>query len=156
MKNNINKKLLLLVAFAVSIVGCSDDFLEKTPTQTIAVSDLEKTGGISPEILESTLRGVYTMMYNPGTGGIGGHNDFGQKVYDIYSDMLSSDVALTRNSYSRFRAIAQLTIPVDYTQNRGNYQTWRYYYRVIRSCNLIITALGGNDAPITDDFFFFL
>ncbi len=143
-------KLILLALVVISINGCSDDFLEKTPTQTVAVSDIEKTAKISPEILESTLRGVYTMMYNPGTGGIGGHNDFGQKATDIHTDLLSADMALSKNTYSRFRLMAQLIPTVDYTYNTGNYMHWRYYYRLIRSCNLIITSLGGNDAPITD------
>lgn len=124
--------------------------MDKTPTEQISVSDLEKTGEISPEILTATLRGVYTMMYQTGTGGTGSHEDFGQKGYDIYGDMLSSDVALFRNSYSRYASIVNFTATTDYTNTKGNYEIWRYYYRVIRSCNLIITALGGNDAVITD------
>ena len=135
---------------AISLIGCSDDFLEKTPVSTLSVSDLAKTAEVSPEILESTLKGVFTMMYNPGTGGFGGHNDFGQKSNDIHSDILSGDVALTKNTYSRYSALANLLQTVDYTISTTNYPAWRYYYRLIRSCNLIISSLGGNDAPITD------
>jgi hypothetical protein len=143
-------RFILLLTVIFSLSSCSDDFLEKTPTTTVAVSDIEKTALISPEILESTLRGIYTMMYNPGTGGIGGHNDFGQKATDIHTDLLSADMALSKNTYSRFRLIAQMIPTTDYTYTTGNYMHWRYYYRLIRSCNLVITALGGNDAPITD------
>ena len=134
----------------ISIIGCSDDFLDKTPVSTLSVSDLAETAQVSPEILESTLKGVFTMMYNQGTGGFGGHNDFGQKSNDIHSDMLSGDVALIKNTYSRYSALANLLQTVDYTISATNYPAWRYYYRLIRSCNLIISSLGGNDAVITD------
>jgi hypothetical protein len=90
------------------------------------------------------------MMYDLGTGGIGGHNDFGQKATDIHTDLLSADMALSKNTYSRFRSIAQLIPTVDYTETTGNYMHWRYYYRLVRSANLVISSSGGNDAPITD------
>lgn len=143
-------KSILLTLFAVSLIGCNESFLEKTPVQEIALTDVAKTAEVNPGLLSSTLRGLYTMMYDPGTGGIGGHNDYGQKGEDVISDMLTADMALTRNTYSRYLGAANLTWPVDYTETRGNYQTWRYYYRIIRSANLIITSVGGNDAEITD------
>lgn len=141
---------LILLTMVVSLNSCGEDFLDKTPTDEIAISDLQETAKISPEILESTLTGIYTMMYDPGTGGIGGHNDFGQKATDIHTDLLSADMALSKNTYSRFRLIAQLIPTVDFTYTTGNYMHWRYYYRLIRSCNLVISSLGGNDAVITD------
>ncbi len=150
MKKHILIKSILLICFSLSITGCSEEFLDVTPTSVIAVTDLEKTGAISPDILSATLRGVYTMMYQTGTGGTGRHEDFGQKGYDIYGDFLSADIALIANSYGRYKALIDLNITVDYTYDQGNYEIWRYYYRVIRSTNLIITALGGNDAVITD------
>jgi len=150
MTKKINIKSILLMISAVSIIGCSDDFLEKTPVNTLSVADLTKTAEVSPEILESTLKGVFTMMYQQGTGGSGGHNDFGQKSNDIHSDILSGDVALTKNTYNRYGPLANLLQTVDYTITTTNYPAWRYYYRLIRSCNLIISSVGGNDAPITD------
>ncbi|WP_088323529.1 RagB/SusD family nutrient uptake outer membrane protein [Polaribacter tangerinus] len=144
-------RLVLLLTVVLSFSSCSDDFLEKTPTNQISISDLKETAGINPAILESTLTGIYTMMYDPGTGGIGGHNDFGQKATDIHTDLLSADMALSKNTYSRFRLIAQLIPTTDYTYTTGNYMHWRYYYRVIRSCNLVISSLGGNDATVSGD-----
>jgi len=144
-------KVVLLSTVILSLSSCSENFLEKTPTDEIAISDLQETAGINPDILASSLTGIYTMMYDPGTGGIGGHNDFGQKATDIHTDLLAADMALSKNTYSRFRLIAQLIPTVDFTYTAGNYMHWRYYYRIIRSCNLVITSLGGNDAPITDN-----
>lgn len=149
-KNKI--KLSILFVLLLTITSCNDDFLERTPQDdTIAVTDVEKTAKLNPEILDATLRGLYASMYTVGTGGLeNSHNDFGQKVYDIYSDLLSSDMALSVNTYRRFQGVAQLVNTTDYTETRGTYQAWRYYYRLIRAANLIITASGGNDAVITD------
>ncbi len=148
----INIKTIFLLCLSLVIISCESDFLERTPeNDTIAVADLEETAIISPEILDATLNGAYTLLYDSNTGGIRGHNDFGHKVHDIYSDILSCDMALSKNTYNRFLTTAQNIITTDYTQTRGNYQIWRTNYKLIRACNLIITALGGNDAVITDD-----
>ncbi|WP_141103742.1 RagB/SusD family nutrient uptake outer membrane protein, partial [Cellulophaga lytica] len=144
-------KSLVILSVVLTIVGCEDDFLDKTPTEFVSADDVAKTGEVYPEILEGTLRGVYAMMYTTGTGGTGSHEDFGQKGYDIFSDFLSGDLALTQNSYNRYSSFAQLLPTTDFTFTNGNYEAWRYYYRVIGSVNSIIAASGGNDAVITEE-----
>lgn len=144
-------KSLVILSVVLTIVGCEDDFLDKTPTEFVSADDVAKTGEVYPEILEGTLRGVYAMMYTTGTGGTTAHEDFGQKGYDVFSDFLSGDLALTQNSYNRYSSIAQLLVTTDFTFTAGNYQTWRYYYRIIGSVNSIIAASGGNDAVITEE-----
>lgn len=149
---NIYKKSILMFSIAASLVSCSEDFLEETPTDFVSADEVSQTGEIYPEILEGTLRGgVYAMMYTTGTGGTTRHEDFGQKGYDLNSDFLSGDIALSQNVYSRYVSLAQLLITTDFTQQQGNYDTWRYYYRIIGSANKIIEAIGGNDAEITDE-----
>ena len=88
---------------------------------------------------------MYSMMMNTGTGGTTAHEDFGQKGYDIFTDFLSGDLALTANNYNRYANFVNLLSTVDYSDN-NNYIPWRYYYRVIRSANLGINSLGGNEA----------
>ncbi|WP_166382644.1 RagB/SusD family nutrient uptake outer membrane protein [Polaribacter sp. 11A2H] len=143
-------KSLLAIAIVTLTTSCSSEFLEETPTQYISISDVGETGQIYPGVLAGTLSGLFNSMYTTGTGGTTDHADFGQKGYDIYTDFLSGDLALTRNTYNRYSNFAQLLITVDNTYTRANYSAWRYYYRVIGSANKIIDALGGNDAVITD------
>jgi len=147
---NIYIKTVFIFLLTHLLISCSKDFLQETPTQNVSVTDVAETGKIYPDILEGTLRGVYSMMYITGTGGTGSHEDFGQKGYDIYGDLLSGDMALTKNSYSRYSDFAQLLISTDYTFSKGNYEAWRYYYRVIGAVNVIIDSFGGNDAEITE------
>jgi len=94
-------------------------------------------------------------MYNIGTGGTAtdpndvDHQDFGQKGFDIFSDMLSSDMVLGALNYGWYSTIADLTATLDYTTEEG-YMPWRYYYRIIFAANGVIDALGGTDAEQTD------
>jgi len=143
MKINLLKTVFALVVFA-TFFSCEEDFLDTSPTSFINLEDTGASGELNPEILDATLNGIYSMMINTGTGGTTSHEDFGQKGYDIFTDFLSGDMALTANNYNRYGDFVNLLATIDYTDN-DNYTPWRYYYRVLRSANLVIKSLGGND-----------
>ena len=134
MKYNILKTVFTL-AVITSFLSCGDDFLDKSPTAFINAEDTGLTGAIKPCNFRCNLSGIYSMMINTGTGGTTAHEDFGQKGYDIFTDFLSGDLALTANNYNRYANFVNLLSTVDYADN-NNYIPWRYYYRVIRSANL--------------------
>lgn len=141
------KKRLIYTTFAASLfflVGCDTDFLDKKPTEFLTSEQLADEGEINPDLLAGTVAGIYTLMVNTETGGTTGHIDFGQKGYDILSDMLSGDMALTSNSYNWYAGVAELVSTQNFA-NTNNYIGWRFYYRVIRSTNQVIETLGGND-----------
>lgn len=145
--NTIMKKiyiLSLMALFFVGITGCSDDFLEVQPTQFLSEQQVAEAAENNPDVVAGSVAGIYTLMFETGTGGAGGHDDFGQKGFDIFSDFLSSDMALSISTYGWYRNTTEYTTTVDYTSIR-NYMPWRYYYRLIRSANTVISALGGND-----------
>ncbi|MFV0540207.1 MAG: RagB/SusD family nutrient uptake outer membrane protein [Aestuariibaculum sp.] len=143
-------KTLLVAAVTISLVSCNEDFLEETPTQYVSGDDVAETGKIYANILAGSLNGASNTMYTLETGGTDNHEDYGQKGYDVITDFLSGDLALTVNTYNRYGNIAQLLATVDNTYTKPNYMAWRYYYRIVGTTNKIITSLGGNDAEITD------
>lgn len=128
-------------------IGCSDDFLEAQPTEFLTSEQIKEASENNPDVIAGSMSGIYTLMFETGTGGTNlDHDDFGQKGYDIYSDMLSGDLALSISTYGWYRrGITEFQATTDYTLNE-NYKVWRYYYRIIRSANSVIDALGGNDA----------
>jgi hypothetical protein len=139
-------KLTLLSSALLMVVGCSEDYLEKQPSEFLTQEQVTKAATNNADVLAGTLAGIYSLQFESGSGGTGNHDDFGQKGYDIYGDMLSGDVALSVSSFGWYRAdITEFQAPQDFTRTR-NYMPWRYYYRIIRSANLVIDALGGNDA----------
>ena len=154
MKNNIIK-IGLLSSLLFFGYGCGDDFLEdpiKEGTETLSSVQLADAIGIDPEVTGALMTGVYSLTFQTGTGGTDGHDDFGQKAYDIFGDMLSGDLALSQSVYGWYRAsITEFQGPSDFTF-LDNYQVWRYYYRIVRACNQVIDGLGGMDViPESDD-----
>jgi len=142
-------KKIYIISFVTLLVfnltGCKKDFLEVQPTEFLTEKQLAEAGKNNPDVLAGNMRGIYTLMFQTGTGGTDlDHDDFGQKGYDIYSDFLSGDLALSISTYGWYRSLTELTATVDFTQNE-NSKPWTYYYRIIRSANLVINALGGND-----------
>lgn len=148
MKNN--KLFLSLVTSLLFVtVGCNDEFLETEPTAFITQEQLAAASVNNPDLIRGTVSGIYSLMFETGTGGTSGHNDFGQKGIDIWTDMLSGDIALSQNTYNWYRNHVDYIATTDFTRNEC-YIPWRYYYRIIRSTNIVINALGGNDAQPTN------
>lgn len=143
------KNIIKLTGVATALlfaVGCSEEFLDKQPSEFLTQDQVADAASNNPEVIAGSIAGIYTLQFESGSGGTGGHDDFGQKAYDIYGDMLSGDVALSVSSFGWYRSnITEFQATQDFT-NLDNYQAWRYYYRIIRSANLVIDALGGNDA----------
>ncbi|MGJ5643505.1 RagB/SusD family nutrient uptake outer membrane protein [Formosa sp. S-31] len=138
-------KYTLLAATSIFTVSCGDDYLEKLPSEVLTTSQIGEAASRNPDVIAGTMNGIYALMFETETGGTTGHDDFGQKGYDLFADFLSSDVALSVSTYGWYRAsITEYQCTQDFTFT-DNYQVWRYYYRIIRSANTVIDALGGND-----------
>lgn len=139
-----NKIVKFLPLFILFIYGCSDDFLEVEPSDRLSAEQITEAAEFNPDVVKGGVAGLYQLMYLPGTGGVGGDDDFGQKGVDIWTDMLSADIAHSKTDYGWYSNFSNLQATVDFTSNH-NYMAWRYYYRIIRSANNVIQALGGNE-----------
>lgn len=137
--------LSFLTLFLLMVTGCKKDFLNVQPTRVLTQEQVANAAKNNPDVVAGTMSGIYTLMFQDGTGGTTAHDDFGQKGYDIYSDFLSGDLALSVSTYGWYRRLTELTSTVDFTTTT-NYKPWRYYYRIIRSANTVIASLGGNNA----------
>lgn len=146
-----NNYCLGILSLVTLLFGCSDDFIVQEPEGAIINADqLSDAATLNPSLGEATVTGIYATMFTTETGGTTSQQDFGQKGYDIYLDMLSGDMALSLSSFGWYRArVTELQAPVDFTQQE-NFQPWRYYYRIINLANLIIENSGGNDANPED------
>ena len=121
-------------------------FWKNNLLQIITTDQIADAASKNPDVIRGTMTGIYALMFETGTGGTTGHDDFGHKGYDVFADMLSRDMALSVSTYGWYRAsITEYQCTQDFTYT-DNYQVWRYYYRIIRSANTVIDALGGNDA----------
>ncbi|EDP72214.1 hypothetical protein FBALC1_13972 [Flavobacteriales bacterium ALC-1] len=151
MKKNVFKLLMLSAVMSLAF-SCEKDFINTEPQGgLITLDQLADAAAVNPEIVIGTMDGVYTTTFSTGTGGTGGHDDFGHKAYDIFGDMLSGDLALSLSTYGWYRAsITELQCTQDFTFT-DNYQVWRHYYRVVKNSNIVIGTLGGtNSTPDTE------
>lgn len=103
---------------------------------------------VNNELME--LQEILNLTFTTGTGGTNRQDDFGQKSYDIFSDMLSSDMALSTSTYGWYRAsITEYQATQDFTLGH-NRQVWRYYYRIITRCNFLIDKINSGNIDSSD------
>lgn len=138
------KRIIILASLGLSslmMTSCQDEFLNASPTETAPSATPQQK-----------LNGIYSMMVQTGTGGTNlDHDDFGQKGYDIYGDLLSSDMALEGVSYGWYSGLASTDDQVNAT-SATTLKAWRYYYKIINAANDVIKDLGGTNAiPDTDE-----
>lgn len=147
----IKNILILMPAFvgAVAFTGCKKDYLDAEPTEFATPEQIKKAVEKDPNLLSATIAGVYTSMYNTGTGGTTNHDDFGQKGWDIYADMLASDMVLGAISYGWYANVIRYLASVNYTLDQ-NYMPWRYYYRLGYNATYILDEFAV-DKPTDDD-----
>lgn len=144
------KLSITVFAIALFMTGCSKDFLDKNPSEFISAEDIESSTELNPEVGIGNIRGLYATMMAAGSGGTNlDHDDFGQKGYDIYSDMLSGDMILAALNYGWYGGITKYLWTQNFANN-ANYKPWRFYYRLIRGANSIIDDYGGADADLED------
>lgn len=146
------KKQLYTIGAAMLMVfmsSCDEDFLDKQPTNQFTPEQLQEAIDKDPDLLLGNVSGLYSMMFNTGTGGTTRHDDFGQKGIDIYTDMLASDMALAGTNYGWYTTVARYQATTDFTRNEA-YIPWRYYYRMVRATNNVMELLGGSDAVPTE------
>ena len=130
----------------IGLYGCESDFLDEQPSQFLNIQQLEEAAEVNPAIAVGFVDGIYAYMVETFAGrGNGRHDDFGHKSHDLYSDLLSSDMALSVSTFGWYRAgITEYQSTQDFTFGE-NLQVWSFYYTIIRSANTVIAIQGGAD-----------
>jgi hypothetical protein len=143
MKRNL---ILSIIVSSLVFVGCSKDFLDPVRnTSVLTAEDLSNYADVNPALVEGTLEGIASFMIQD--FGVTGsrHYDFGHKGVDIWSDMVSGDMALSASAYGWYNDASNLICTVDFTQEE-NRIIWDYLYRIVSLANSVIETAGGNDA----------
>ncbi|NRB84971.1 MAG: RagB/SusD family nutrient uptake outer membrane protein, partial [Winogradskyella sp.] len=147
--NNYLLKYAVALLMIMTFFTCSEDINYEITENSV---DLE----LASQLIDD----LYAKMYTPGSGGTQSHADFGHKTYDLFSDILIGDMALSNSIYGWYpeqndegtiaNVVAHLCT-TDYT-HESNYQVWTHYYDTIEIANTIIGFMGGDDAnPETEE-----
>jgi hypothetical protein len=150
MRKEMKKIMIIALGAGLLLGACSKDFLDTSSTRFISKDDISGISETSPHLSEATMNGLYAYNVIAFSGGTTNHDDFGQKGYDIFTDMLSGDMNLNSNVYGWYSRIASLQDPQNYVSD-AVYQPWRFYYYMVRGTNNVIDASGGNEVVPEDN-----
>ena len=78
MKNSL-KFLFAVVSSSIILFSCKKDYLETKPSNAVADEILYSTTAD----MQSAMNGAYTSMFQFALGGYGGHDNYGQKSFDL-------------------------------------------------------------------------
>lgn len=131
-------KYIVISTLSFLLVSCGDSFLTRDPYgSTITQGQYETLANQ----LEGSMRGIYSMMY-----AVSDHDQFGKRSIDMYTDLMSGDMALQNYTYGWF-----------YTDEQGQGRTartgyiWNYYYGMLHNVNAVIFSAQGGNAASADN-----
>ncbi len=136
MKNN-NLKFLVASLFLVFAISCKKDFLETNPSN--AITQAQITGTTSD--ISSALSGAITQLFSFGVGGYTGHDNYGQKSFDLASDLMGNDMVVHSQGYGWYNRDYQYITWGLATNNSRSDVAWVRYYDMIKQMNTIIESL---------------
>ncbi len=129
------KQIFILAFAALVLAACSEDYLQTYPQGGTLTTDQFNS---LEDALEGTAISVYPLLYEYGRD----HDVFGERAIDMYTDLLSGDMAMPKTSYGWFEVDAR-----GLTRAYRTSYIWYHYYRIIRLCNLAINAVEANGVP---------
>lgn len=138
---NISKILIVSVS-ALVLASCGEEFLTRDPYGSTITE--EQYAKMSNQ-LEGSMRGIYSTLTTYKLDA-SAHDEFGKRSLDMYTDLMSGDMALTDNKYGWF-----------YSDELGQGNTsrtgfiWTYFYGMLRNVNSIIRTAQGGDAASADN-----
>jgi hypothetical protein len=118
----------ITLALGLGLTSCGDSFLNQYPEGGVL---LEEQYQQLPDKLRGSIFGIYSKLYE-----YGGHDTFGKRSLDMYSDIQSGDMAMRKSSYGWFENYER---GYYYAYNRS--YAWSFFYEIINLANLCDKAM---------------
>lgn len=133
------KKIFLyaIPALLIVAVGCKKDYLETKPSNAVTAQQISTQVGP----FSAALQGVTKELFAFGTGASTGHDNFGQKAFDLQSDLMGNDMVVHSQGYGWFNTDYQLTAWGIKTNGSQSDNAWYLYYDVIKQANKLINGV---------------
>jgi len=139
MRKTINIWILILAI--TGTLGCSDDFLDRTPTEDVASASATATTDNLYLIINGIHRSLYQRYNSQGEGGLG--------CMMIQAEVLGEDFVMTTAGNGWFNNMYKW---LDHTNptDADNLFPYRVLYRVIRNANVVINGAENAVGPVED------
>lgn len=136
-----------LLAAALLMTACSEDYLETTPTHVLDQESVNDVMQSDPAQVQAYVTGALLNTYCGGDYWTS-HDDFGLPAIKLATDLMCDDIAYTNDNHF---------FCYDYQMDNrlGNYRrvsaTWNQFYNLIDNCNTIITMLKPAEGETVED-----
>lgn len=142
------KKIFLSISTLFLLLGlssCKKDYLETRPSNGVTIQDaFSKINAIL-----SSMDGITKEQFASGIGGNTGHDNFGQKSYDLMGDLMGNDMVVHSQGYGWFNADYQYSAWQTATDASQSYNAWYFYYDIIKQANIVLANVdGAKDASV--------
>src|SRR5688572_15074456 len=136
----------IVLLLSAVVFSCKKDYLETRPSDAVTQEEILGT----TDKISSTLDAAYKTFFAYSPGGGGGHDDYGQKSWDLSSDLMGTDMVVHTAGYGWYNASYQYTEWQVPTANRHSDLAWFYYYNIIKQANTILKVIDGVSGSQTD------
>jgi hypothetical protein len=131
----MKRKLLIIPVLLLAIAGCKKSYLETKPSDAVTQ---QKALGTTAS-LATAINGTYQTMFAFSPDGVNTrHDNYGQKSWDLASDLMGQDMVVHTAGYGWYNPDYQYTEWQTPVQNRRSDEAWYFYYDIIHQANNIL------------------
>ncbi|CAN5748743.1 RagB/SusD family nutrient uptake outer membrane protein [soil metagenome] len=135
----MKKILYILPILLLLMVGCKKSYLETKPSN----GQLESEVFGKLNTVYAALDGVNKEQFASGTGASTGHDNYGQKSFDLQNDLMGNDIVVHSVGYGWYNSTYNLTEWQRVEDGRQSDNAWFYYYDIIKQVNTLLPVVDN-------------
>lgn len=121
---------------ALLVLGsCKKEYLDTKPSADVSLETVFETTKGAQVALDGTYRAMYTSLTD--------HGNFGQKSYEIVSDLMGDDIVIHAQGYGWFNTDYQYNSIATSTDGSRSERAWFYYFRTVNNANRILANIDA-------------
>ena len=128
-------KYLAILAAAFIMGSCSDDFLDKEPSENASEDQIKDLLDKDPTAIQAYITGYYKNMFSPEAQQ--SHDDFGLKAFELATDLMGDDMAYMTSHFFVYDYLLDNRA----SSYRRTTTYWQELYAVISGANEVISGL---------------
>ena len=128
-------KYLAILAAAFMMGSCSDDFLDKEPSENASEDQIKDLLDKDPTAIQAYITGYYKNMFSPEAQQ--SHDDFGLKAFELATDLMGDDMAYMTSHFFVYDYLLDNRA----SSYRRTTTYWQELYAVISGANEVISGL---------------
>lgn len=126
----------------LTTIGCKKDYLETRPSDGVTKEAVFDQINTVYAAIDGATKVQFAYAYGATPDGRR-HDQFGQKAYDLASDLMGNDMVFHQQGYGWFTTAYNYTEWLNPNINRHSDMAWYMYYDLIKQANSIIAIVDA-------------